>query len=386
MACVLVGSAYARGGVERLTWEVRRALQLKAEDRRVGVATIIGPGPSSRQVNDDLLYAGPSRLSLLSKVRFGSWVFRRSLNWGSRTFFFCMVANQAAPAYLASILGGAPYVVWAHGAEVWGSVEPLTKAALRGARFVVCSSEFTRTQLIGCRALAAERSATLHPPVSTEILALAETVKRKPGEAGPTIVSIARLAARSRYKGLDTVIKALSNVARAVPEVRYRIIGGGDDARFLMQLAQDCGVAGRVEILQGLDDDNLARHLEEARIFALPSRASIQPKAYGEGFGIVFAEAAAFGRPVVGSREGGAAEAIVDGVSGVAVDPRNVSQVADALIKYLRDPEAANQAGAAGRKWVLANLTPITFAHQLTDLLTRIGLLTAGATHDQRNS
>jgi phosphatidylinositol alpha-1,6-mannosyltransferase len=123
-----------------------------------------------------------------------------------------------------------------------------------------------------------------------------------------------------------------------------------------------------------MPDERLWDTFEEARVFALPSRASVGRIPGGEGFGIVYAEAAAFGRPVVGSNAAGAAEAVADGVSGRTVEPTNVDAVASALIEFLRDPNHAERCGDAGRARVLEGLVPAVFARNLLSILASRGV------------
>jgi phosphatidylinositol alpha-1,6-mannosyltransferase len=86
-------------------------------------------------------------------------------------------------------------------------------------------------------------------------------------------------------------------------------------------------------------------------VFAMPCRSRLGGLEV-EGWGNVFIEAAACGRPVVVGDSGGAPESVVDGETGVLVDGRNVEQVADALSRLLEDPPLAERMGKAGRERV----------------------------------
>jgi phosphatidylinositol alpha-1,6-mannosyltransferase len=178
------------------------------------------------------------------------------------------------------------------------------------------------------------------------------------------------------YKGVDQVIRALPWLAERVPGVRYVILGGGDALPDLARLAAEVGVADRVEFQGVRSDEELWEAMEGARVFALLSRMdNTGPSLTGEGFGIVYGEAAAFGRPVVGSTMGGASEAVVSGTTGLTVDPTNPEAVALALLTYLEDPERADREGAAGRGRVLELLTPERFATNLLAHLRAAGFL-----------
>ena len=199
---------------------------------------------------------------------------------------------------------------------------------------------------------------------------------RTPGNAPPVIVSVGRISRGYEYKGFDQVIRTLPRIAERVPDVRYVVVGGGDALGDLVRLAAGVGVADRVDLHGECSDEELWEVLEGARVFALLSRMDTTgPSLAGEGFGIVYAEAAAFGRPVVGSTMGGAAEAVVSGTTGLTVDPTDAEAIVGALLAYLEDPERADREGAAGRSRVLELFTPDRFAANLMARLGEAGVL-----------
>jgi len=79
---------------------------------------------------------------------------------------------------------------------------------------------------------------------------------------------------------------------------------------------------------------------------------------YREGFPGVPLEAAAMGLPVVATRIPGCVDAVVDGVTGTLVPPRNVEELAEAIRKYLREPALRKRHGAVGRERVLREFRP----------------------------
>ncbi len=89
----------------------------------------------------------------------------------------------------------------------------------------------------------------------------------------------------------------------------------------------------------------------------------------GEGFGIVFLEAMAHGKPVVGPSRGAPAEFIRSGEHGLLVDPTDSREVANAIIELLGDPERARRMGDAGREWVSRKFSFDSFCERLRDAL-----------------
>jgi phosphatidylinositol alpha-1,6-mannosyltransferase len=161
----------------------------------------------------------------------------------------------------------------------------------------------------------------------------------------PTILTIARL--QNRYKGHDVLIEALPQVRSQVPDVEWVVIGDGPLRGELEQLARTRGVADAVRFLGSLTDEQRNRWLRRADLFAMPSRLPGGGLA-GEGFGIVYLEAAAYGVPVLAGNVAGALDAVADGESGLLVDPTDPGAVASAIVRLLLDRQLARALGAAG--------------------------------------
>jgi glycosyltransferase involved in cell wall biosynthesis len=374
-ACVLAASPFEIGGIESLSWRVYESLTGHLGSRAVGMAALVGAAQRNDARADALLNSPRYPLSLRGKVEFASWVVRQLATRHPSALLICMHPNQAQVALVARRWRGTPYVVWAHGGEVWDRMQTLPRLALRRANLVFCSSDFTRSRVIDRQHVLPDRAITVYPPVSDRVLQRAAQVKRTAGQAPPVILSVGRVARGYEYKGFDNVIRALPLIGRRVPQVRYVLIGGGDGIEDLRRLASRVGAADRLEFRGPVSDERLWDAYEEIRVFALPSRARLDRITGGEGFGIVYAEAAAFGRPVVGSIQGGAAEALLEGQTGRAVDPTNVNAIADVLIELLLDPELADRYGKAGKTRVLAEFTPTRFGRRLIDSLSAIGVL-----------
>ncbi len=109
------------------------------------------------------------------------------------------------------------------------------------------------------------------------------------------ILTVSRLSYADRYKGVEDLIAAMPAIRAAVPAARLRVIGRGDDLPRLQGVARRLGLLDHgVEFLGPTDDKAVAAEMGACRLFALPSGR--------EGFGLVFLEAMAQGRPCVGAR------------------------------------------------------------------------------------
>jgi phosphatidylinositol alpha-1,6-mannosyltransferase len=161
----------------------------------------------------------------------------------------------------------------------------------------------------------------------------------------PTIVTVSRL--QVSYKGHDTMIRALPAIRARVPDVRWVVVGEGRLRASLERLASSLGVRDAIHFAGPVSDSERDRWLDSAHVFAMPNRPP-PGGVGGEGFGIVFLEAAAHGLPVVAGAAGGALDAVADGETGVLVPPTDEGAVADAVAGLLADRERASRLGERG--------------------------------------
>lgn len=246
------------------------------------------------------------------------------------------------------------YALVAHGIEVWRPFNRLENAALRGADRIWCVSEFTRRELLRHCKIPLTTTVVL-PNALDPYFIPAEPIR---SSTEFEILTVSRLNNSDSYKGIDHLIEALPAIRREIPAARLRVVGRGDDLPRLHATAKRLGVEQAVNFLGYVNDDELKRELAACRLFALPSQK--------EGFGLVFLEAMAHGKPCIGTRDGGIPEVITP-ESGLLVNYGNIPELAASCTQALRrtwDPQAI-QARAAAFSYPrfrdkLATLIPIT--------------------------
>lgn len=163
--------------------------------------------------------------------------------------------------------------------------------------------------------------------------------------ARPTIITVARL--EDRYKGHDMVVRALPLVRARVPDVQWVVVGGGPRRTQLERLASIYGVSSAVRFVGEVTNDERDRWLERAHVFTMPSR--LPGRGFGgEGFGIVYLEAAWRGLPVVAGNSGGAVDAVVEGETGLLVDANDPIALANGLTTLLLDSGLRLRLGEQG--------------------------------------
>lgn len=238
---------------------------------------------------------------------------------------------------------GAPLVVIAHAYEIRAPrMRHLAGWTLRRAAMVVSVSEFTKRAVM-THGVAPQRIVVIHPGAATR--------PALPGSARPDaggeriILTVARLG--ELYKGHDMAIRAMPLILAREPNARYVIVGDGPLRKYLERLAASVGVAHAVTFAGELPQAALEQWYSRADVFTLLSRES--PVDGGaEGYGLAFIEAGAWQKPVVGGRSGGVPDAVVEGVTGLLVDPVNVGAIADAILRLLADRELARRLGTQG--------------------------------------
>jgi phosphatidylinositol alpha-1,6-mannosyltransferase len=265
----------------------------------------------------------------------------------------CGHLHFAPVALVLRRLAGIPYWIFVYGIDAWDVRNPLQQAALRAADRVVSISGYTRDRLIAEQRLDPAKVALLpctidadrfHPAPKPDYLL--QRYGLQPDQ--PVVLTVARLVGGTRQKGYDAVLEALPRIRRVLPRVHYVLVGkGGDRPRIEANIAalglQDC-----VTLAGFVPDAALCDHYNLCDVFAMPSQ--------GEGFGIVYLEAIACGKPALGGNQDGAIDALAHGELGVLVDPTDTEAIAQTLLQILQgtypnpllyQPEALRQRAIA---------------------------------------
>jgi len=302
------------------------------------------------------------------------WLRPESLAMYARLFFMSLWlalthrfdaihAFRALPeglvAWAVARLTFRPVVIYAHGEELttWGrgGKYKAMRFALCHADTVIANSNFTRQVLLGM-GVRDERIVLISPGVDVECFRpglpcddLKRHIGLAPGEK--LILSVGRL---SRRKGFDMVVRSLPELISQGIAVRYALIGIGEDHDYLINLSLELGVEDRVHLLGHASPEDLPRWYNACDIFAMPNR---EIDGDTEGFGMVFLEAAACGKPTIAGQDGGTGAAILNDVTGIRVDGRQVGAVENALSRLLLASERSAEMGQQGFARVLADFS-----------------------------
>lgn len=314
----------------------------------------------------DARYVDPSqprpRTFAGSRPRFVQGAVERTLALKPDLIIFGHVNFSALGLALRALRPRAQQWYLVYGIDVWHRISLPQRTATRSAERILSISDYTRDQLVRHNDVDRRKvdllPCALDPFWSADFVKLAGDPPR--GDAAPPrplLLTVARLAASERYKGVDQVIRALPAIARSIPDVRYAVVGDGGDRPRLEALAREVGVADRVEFRGRVSAEALAKAYAECALFVMPSAK--------EGFGIVFLEAALFGKPSIAGNHGGSPEVVEDGVTGRLVTYEDVAGLAAAATELLADPERLRTMGQAALRRLNERFTYPTFLSTL---------------------
>lgn len=234
---------------------------------------------------------------------------------------------------------------------------------LRRLEGVVCNSSFTENYLRSHFSLRL-KTYVINPSVrptkfglsselsnrdeEAQLQAKGQQIRDKYGvpESATVLLSVGRLVKR---KGFDRVIQNFPYLLSEGLDVHYIICGRGATQSELRELAERSGVADRVHFAGFVSDVDLAGYYTACDVFTMPTFFNETASSI-EGFGIVYAEAGYFGKPVLATRMGGVADAVEHGENGWLVDPDDAEGLTQALLKLCRDRILRETLGQQGRE------------------------------------
>jgi phosphatidylinositol alpha-1,6-mannosyltransferase len=273
--------------------------------------------------------------------------------------FTTVITNHLhlAPAALAFAARGASLLTILHGVEAWKPLTWIQRAALDRSERLVAVSEFSRARFRAANPQFAQRRVDV-----CHLGLVPVPVSDAPSDPVPSALIVGRMAADERYKGHDLLLEIWRDVIADLPGAVLRIVGDGDDRPRLEHKAAALNLGDQVIFLGRLSDELLAREYERCTAVVMPSR--------GEGFGLVFIEAMRAARGCIGCR-GSASEIIVDGETGLVLEPDDRAQLHHAVVRLLRDRSGTSAMGVRGRARFLEHFTEAHFRSRLTELLPR---------------
>lgn len=247
-------------------------------------------------------------------------------------------------------IAGMPLIAYSHGEEITLldslRFQPKVRDFIyQAADAVIANSEFTVRQLerIGVRR---DRIHKVTPGLDASVfrpVPVRDDLRQRYGITDEVVLlTVGRLVLR---KGHSLVLRAVAELSAELPRVKYVIVGQGPEEPILRKQASDLNLQGKVVFAGPVSDEELNFHYNLADIFVMPNRDVAGDI---EGFGMVFLEANAAGKPVIAGRSGGAMEAVIHGETGLLVNPEDERELRTALYALIADRELRQRLGITG--------------------------------------
>jgi glycosyltransferase involved in cell wall biosynthesis len=357
----LFSELLAAGGVQRAGRDTAAVLASYAEELGTQFEFLSlndSPGLLYGQVGETQF---PFRGFGRNKRRFIAAVTR--LAWRSPRLVLAGHPNLAPLASTFQLLSSKTrVVVAAHGIEVWQPLPWLRRQALRRADRVLAPSRDTARKLVTSQHVPPEKIRLVPWGLDPEFIRASQIgSNHRPAQfpRGRVVLTVARLAANERYKGVDRLIETLPRLLSCVPDLHLVVVGDGNDRPRMEQQARELGLSERVVFLGALAGEDLIACYRDCDVFAMPS--------CGEGFGLVFLEAMALGKPVVAGAHAGALDIIEDGVTGFLVSHEDLQQLKATLERLLQDDALRETLGGRARERVFERHTFDQFRKRLLE-------------------
>lgn len=356
------------GGMQKLHRMMIRALDtyISQQGGRLVVLALNDPPPMV--LHEDLHGLGATEIS----------------GYNSNRWSFCWAAIRAflgMDVVIYGLMGFVPLVFFQsmlapkskralviHGIEAWQRRAELHDQAIRKITDVISISQYTLMRYqkvyqtpIEQRSFILPCSLDPHRSNLVSSVSLGESAGR---QNDLRLLSVARLVASEVGKGVDTVIRAFPELLSSFPGLRFVVIGDGPGRVRLEHLAREMRVDHAVEFRGFVSETELEREYSNCAVYVMPSAS--------EGFGLVFIEAMAYGKPVVAARVGGAPEVVQDRVTGLLIDVGDVTALTQSVKRLLEDADLRDRMGQASLQRVRENYTYDIFCQRVAQILSEI--------------
>lgn len=253
--------------------------------------------------------------------------------WGKPDLVLTSHLNFTPAAHLLKRLRGVPFWTVAHGFEAWDAHRPSVLRALQACDRVLAVSSYTRKVLIERHGLHPERVHLMPNTFDAERFQIrprpVKLLERLGIDSNRRIIlTVARIEERERYKGYDQILRVLPQILSVVPDAHYLLVGRGNDLGRVREMIGQRSLADRVTLATDVEDDELPGCYNACDVFVMPSKR--------EGFGIVFLEALASGKPVIAGEVDGSVDPLLHGRLGILLDPDNAAAIRDAIVAVLQ--------------------------------------------------
>ena len=328
----------------------------RGSQRRLDVMTLHGQSGSA-----PVARCGIDRADLSIKgYGGGRWLMALALaarvRWRRYDLIVCEHVNLM-PIVAAAVPAAVRCVCFIYSFEVWYGLGAVRGKAIRRADKLIAISHAAtaRTRQMKLRLPPIE---VCHPGIADPLISA--NLQRMPA-SDPIVLTVGRMMRSERHKNHRTLIRAMAEVVRAVPDARLVVIGDGDDRAEIAEFGAELGLQDHLLFTGAVSEAELDRWYRGAQVFAMPAER--------EGFGLVYLEAMGRGLPVVAGASGASLEIIDDGKNGFLVAPDDYRGLGRRIVRLLQDRHLQAAIGAAARARFVERFTASQFAARLYQAL-----------------
>jgi glycosyltransferase involved in cell wall biosynthesis len=317
------------GGIAKFNRDFARALDGCTLIERVHVLPRLILEPVREQIPEFVVY---ERFAARGKAGFVSGLLAHTRRARWVDLVICGHIHLLPAAWLVARLRGARLALIIHGIEAWTPTRKrLANWLAHRVDALIAVSKYSAERFNRWSERSMDQAFVLPNCVDLDHFRSqprdARLVERYGLQSSKVILTVGRLASTERYKGFDQVIELMPQLTKRLSNVKYLIVGDGDDRSRLEEKVEAMGLSNCVIFTGYIPESEKVAHYNLAHVYVMPSR--------GEGFGIVLLEALACGIPVVGSRADGSRETLLDGRLGHLVDPGDAHRLTETITAIL---------------------------------------------------
>lgn len=268
-----------------------------------------------------------------NKISYLATVLMEVIRWRPDVIL-CGHMNLLPAAAVVGMLGRFPIILEIYGIDAWQKKGRAANLFMKRVNHVISISRYTKQRFLSWSLMDEAKVDVVPNAIHLNRYVMKDKpsylIQRYSLENKRVLLTLGRLSAQERYKGHDRIISLMPKLIERYPDLIYVIAGEGDDCARLETLCEELKVEEFVKFVGRVAEDEILDHYNVADAFAMPST--------GEGFGFVFLEAAACGLPVLGGGVDGSADALLDGELGIMVNPENIIELFEGLIRLLEKP------------------------------------------------
>jgi phosphatidyl-myo-inositol dimannoside synthase len=243
-----------------------------------------------------------------------------------------------------------------------------SKIVLRNASTIIANSRATKG-LIEKQGYPSQRIQIANPGADPEMFRLdaqcSEINRKYKPEGIKILLSISRLVEKMNHVN---VLKALPEVVKLFPKIVYLIVGEGPQETTIRRTVDELELQRYVKLLGYIEPKAIAPYYHVCDVFVMPSKTVDIDY---ESFGIVYVEANACGKPVIAGKSGGIEDAVIDGVTGLLVDPENIDEISKTIIRLFSDECLSRRLGENGLRRVEKKLNWTAVGNKLSDIIVQ---------------